>query len=171
MKGWGPKSSVCPSKPRESNFFGGISRDFAGTSRKRPKSLRKKCLGSILVPYSRAKQKHINIKKRLEHPPFRTPPSLCGGPCFWKIKEKGPPTSRIYWLVLVKWARLRDGGLQEIREISDPEKGTFFLRFSADLCKSRCSWHPRGKGQKKAEKGQILAGFRRFPAEARPDTP
>ena len=51
MNGWGPKSSVCPSKPRESNFFGGISRDFAGISRKRPKSLRKKCLGSILVPY------------------------------------------------------------------------------------------------------------------------
>ena len=50
VKGWGPKSSVCPSKPRESNFFGGISRDFAGISRKRPKSLRKKCLGSILVP-------------------------------------------------------------------------------------------------------------------------
>ena len=41
MKEWGPKSSVCPLKPRESNFFGGISRDFAGISRKRPKSLRK----------------------------------------------------------------------------------------------------------------------------------
>ena len=50
MLGWGPKSSVCPSKPRESNFFGGISRDFAGISRKRPKSLRKKCLGSIFGP-------------------------------------------------------------------------------------------------------------------------
>ena len=50
VKGWGPKSSVCPSKPRESNLFGGISRDFARISRKRPKSLRKKCLGSILVP-------------------------------------------------------------------------------------------------------------------------
>ena len=51
MKGWGPKSSVCPSKPRESNFFGGISRDFAGISWKRPKSLRKKSLGSIFGPY------------------------------------------------------------------------------------------------------------------------
>ena len=51
VKGWGPKSSVCPSKPREFNFFGGISRDFAAISRKRPKSLRKKSLGSILVPY------------------------------------------------------------------------------------------------------------------------
>ena len=41
-KGWGPKSSVCPSKPGKSNFFGGISRDFAGISRGCPKSLRKK---------------------------------------------------------------------------------------------------------------------------------
>ena len=24
VKGWGPKSSVCPSKPGESNFFGGL---------------------------------------------------------------------------------------------------------------------------------------------------
>ena len=38
MKGWGPKSSVCLSKPTENQtFFGGISRDFAGISRK-PKS-------------------------------------------------------------------------------------------------------------------------------------
>ena len=26
VKGWGPKSSVCPSKPRENKLFGGISR-------------------------------------------------------------------------------------------------------------------------------------------------
>ena len=36
-------------------FFGGISRDFAGISRGRPKSLRKKSLGSIFVPYFSAK--------------------------------------------------------------------------------------------------------------------
>ena len=30
VKGWGPKSSACPSKPGKPNFFGGISRDFAG---------------------------------------------------------------------------------------------------------------------------------------------
>ena len=51
MNGWGPKSSIRPSKPGKSNFLGGISRDFAGISRGRPKSLRKKSLGSILVPY------------------------------------------------------------------------------------------------------------------------
>ena len=28
MKGWGPKSSVCPSKPGKSNFFDGICRDL-----------------------------------------------------------------------------------------------------------------------------------------------
>ena len=46
-EGGGPKSSVCPSKPEKPNFFGGISRDFAGISRGRPKSLRKKglCFG------------------------------------------------------------------------------------------------------------------------------
>ena len=30
VKGWGPKSSVCPSKPGKPNFFGGISRDLPG---------------------------------------------------------------------------------------------------------------------------------------------
>ena len=29
VKGWGPKSSVCPSKPRETKLFGGISGLFA----------------------------------------------------------------------------------------------------------------------------------------------
>ena len=53
-KGWGPKRSVCPSKPGKSNFFGGISRDFAGISRGCPKSLRKKGLGSIFGPYKNA---------------------------------------------------------------------------------------------------------------------
>ena len=42
MKGWGPKSSICPSKPGKSNFFGGISRDFAGISRRCPKKFEKK---------------------------------------------------------------------------------------------------------------------------------
>ena len=42
VKGWGPKSSVCPSKPRDTKLFGGTSRDFAGISQGRPESLRKK---------------------------------------------------------------------------------------------------------------------------------
>ena len=52
MNGWGPKSSVCPSKHRETKLLGGISRDFAGISREHPKSLRTKGLCSILVPQS-----------------------------------------------------------------------------------------------------------------------
>ena len=51
MKEWGPKSSVCPSKPGTSNFFSGISRDFAAISRRCPKSLRKKSLCSIFGTY------------------------------------------------------------------------------------------------------------------------
>ena len=50
VKGWGPKSSVCPAKLRETKLFGGISRDFAGISQGCPKSLRKKSLCSVLVP-------------------------------------------------------------------------------------------------------------------------
>ena len=41
MQGWGPKSSVCPSKPGNPNLFDGISRNFARISRLSPKSLRK----------------------------------------------------------------------------------------------------------------------------------
>ena len=49
-KGWGKRSSVWTSKLGKSNFFGGISRDFAGISRRCPKSLRKKALCSIFWP-------------------------------------------------------------------------------------------------------------------------
>ena len=52
MKEWGPKSSVCPSKPGKSNFFGrdspGFCRDIPGA----PEKFEKKKLCSILVPYS-----------------------------------------------------------------------------------------------------------------------
>ena len=50
VKGWGPKSSVCHSKPRETKLFGGISRDFCRDIPGCLKSLRKKSLCSILVP-------------------------------------------------------------------------------------------------------------------------
>ena len=50
-EGVGAKKFGTSLETQESNFFGGISRHFAGISRKRPKSLRNKCLGSILVPY------------------------------------------------------------------------------------------------------------------------
>ena len=59
VKGWGAKSSVCPSKAGITNFFGGISRDLAGISRRCPKSLRKKSLCSIFVPYFFWNFKHL----------------------------------------------------------------------------------------------------------------
>ena len=51
MKGWGPKSLVCPSKPKETNIFGGISRDSCQDIPGAPKSLRNKSLCSIVGPY------------------------------------------------------------------------------------------------------------------------
>ena len=64
-EGVGPKSSMCPSKPGKSNFFGGISQDFAGISRKCPKSLRKKSLCSIFAPYIGDKKYYLpNLPSR-----------------------------------------------------------------------------------------------------------
>ena len=42
VNGWGPKSSIRSSKPGKSNFLGGLSRDFAGISRRCPKKKEKK---------------------------------------------------------------------------------------------------------------------------------
>ena len=50
VKEWGPKSSVCTSKPGKSNFFGGISRDFAGISRQSPEKFEKKVCVQFLAP-------------------------------------------------------------------------------------------------------------------------
>ena len=50
VKGWGPKSSIRPSKPGKSNFLGGISRDFAGISRGAPEKFEKKKFGFNFRP-------------------------------------------------------------------------------------------------------------------------
>ena len=51
LKGWRPKGSVCPSKPRENKLFGrdipGILPGYPGGC---PQSLRRKSLCSIFVP-------------------------------------------------------------------------------------------------------------------------
>ena len=60
LKGWGPKSSVCPSKPGKLNFFGGISRDFAGISRRRPKSLRKKVCVQVSLQKKKVNEEEIS---------------------------------------------------------------------------------------------------------------
>ena len=49
-KGWGPKSSVCHSKPRETKRFGGNSRDFCRDIPQVPEKFEKKCPCSILAP-------------------------------------------------------------------------------------------------------------------------
>ena len=46
--GWGPKSSVCPSKPRETKLWAGYPGSFAGISQGCP--MRKKVLCSIIGP-------------------------------------------------------------------------------------------------------------------------
>ena len=61
VKGWGPKSSGCPSKPREIKLFGGIFRDFAGTSRACSKSLRKKVCVHFSFPTLRLSSDLINM--------------------------------------------------------------------------------------------------------------
>ena len=57
MKGWGPKSSVCPSKQKNKkkqkikpNFLAGYPGIVAGISLGCPKSLRKQSVCSILIP-------------------------------------------------------------------------------------------------------------------------
>ena len=49
VKGWGPKSSVCPSKPGKPNFSGGISRDFADIP-ELPEKFEKKVSVQFLAP-------------------------------------------------------------------------------------------------------------------------
>ena len=44
VQGWGSKSLVCPSKPRETKLFGGISRDFRRDVPGAPEKFEKKRL-------------------------------------------------------------------------------------------------------------------------------
>ena len=50
VTGWGSKSSVCPSKPRETKLFGGISGDFCRDIPGLPKKLETRSLCSIFGP-------------------------------------------------------------------------------------------------------------------------
>ena len=89
MKGRGPKSSVCPSKPGKPNLFGGISRDFAGISRRCPKSLRRKGLCTVL----NSRPDPCSVDFGRETPKFRFDlASWVFGGCCPPIfsKEKGP---------------------------------------------------------------------------------
>ena len=51
MKRCGPKSSACPSKPRESKLFGGVSQDFWRDGPELPdKPEKRKVSVQVLVP-------------------------------------------------------------------------------------------------------------------------
>ena len=50
VKGWGPKSSVCPSKPGKPSFWAGYPRIFAGISRGCLKSSRIKICVQVVAP-------------------------------------------------------------------------------------------------------------------------
>ena len=66
VKGWGPKSSVCPSKPWETKLFGGISPDFCRDIPGAPEKFEKKSLCSISAP------RVITLKRlRQSNPPFK----------------------------------------------------------------------------------------------------
>ena len=82
VKGRGPKSLVCPSKPRETNIFSGISRDFAGISRVCPKSWRKEVCVQFLSP------KLAN---------FNT--AICGK--LWGSSKNQSPLKEVFWGVTV----------------------------------------------------------------------
>ena len=64
MKGWGPKSLACPSKPRKTRLFGRDIPGFAGISRWRPKSLRKTSLCLIFSPYGKLKSSDSTCQQR-----------------------------------------------------------------------------------------------------------
>ena len=90
-EGVGAKSSVCPSKPRESNFFGGISRDFAGISRKRPKSSRKKCFTFWPLKWSQSHIFGVQISLcKVERSPSSSKPlkqySWMPQTCIWETR-------------------------------------------------------------------------------------
>ena len=73
VKGWVPKNSVCPLEPGKPNFFGGISRDFAGISGGARKVWKKK----ICVQFSFPKQPaHLCISWIFLHSRFAFVPKV-----------------------------------------------------------------------------------------------
>ena len=97
VKGWGPKSSVCPSKPWKTKLFGGISRNFrtdiSGGARKvlekkvcvqfcplnmnNSSGLSREWVGVTIVyvwPSSWGKRKHMNkIRSKCQENPGTVP--------------------------------------------------------------------------------------------------
>ena len=64
VKGWGPKSSVCPSKPRETKLFRRDIPRFCLDIPGVPEKFEKKSLCSILVPYLSTLASMLGLQKR-----------------------------------------------------------------------------------------------------------
>ena len=56
MNGWGPKSSVCPLKPRETKLLGRISRDFCRDILEVPEKFEKRVCVHFLAAKIAAKK-------------------------------------------------------------------------------------------------------------------
>ena len=77
MNGWGPKSSLCPSKHRDTKLLGGISQDFGRDIPGAPEKFEKKTSVFDFGPSQRGRKSSWSSKDEpwLPNPP--TPPEFC----------------------------------------------------------------------------------------------
>ena len=103
----GAKKFDTSSKPGKTNFLGRISRDFAGISRGRPKSLRKE--SCVQFPFPKIRQ-----EKRARRLTFwvRRPP---GGVGVFHLKGWWPKTSCLPSKVRLPW--VSKGGIRDVPRI------------------------------------------------------
>ena len=78
MKGWGPKSSACPSKPRETKFLGGISRDLCRDIPGAPERFVK----------LRKQKNYVQSFQHSSENQAQTPPTLCSFSGSWGRKHE-----------------------------------------------------------------------------------
>ena len=106
VKGWGPKSSVCPSKPGKSNFFGrdipGFCRDLPGA----PEKFEKKRFTLFLTFWTPGPEGPGNLFST----PFPTlgpkgPRTPLGG---WKGRNSSSRTGVESWFPLGAWVSRRE---------------------------------------------------------------
>ena len=135
MKGWGQKSSVCPSKPRENPTFGGISRDVAGISWRRPKSLRKKHLCLTFVPILQNKISYSERAEKLSElvPLFALPPHLSA--MIFRIPRVTLRKPRNSWTAPVTASAIQEHVFPDIWGVRYPKRG-FCLEGFCDQVKS-----------------------------------
>ena len=147
VKGWGPKSSACPSKPRDTKHFGGISRDFAGISQVRPKSLKRK---KVCVQFSSPNCSQVCIA------------GCTSGSC--------PPLKGVSWIFLRRHRRNRPVCHNPLGDTSGTSRiAHHFFVLGESICEIilRGGWPPRSsKTPKKSKLGCFQYG--RFVATCGP---